>query len=87
MEQFIVEVNVTKSASGLNNEFFCPSFASLNEANKTALGCYVNDFSFTNFWFLSVANLEATKVSFRKFFLSGTCLESLSDSDFFFFAF
>lgn len=35
----------------------------LNEANKIALACYVSDFSFTNFWFLSVANLEATKVS------------------------
>ena len=41
LKQFIIEVNVTKSASGLNNEFFGPRFASLNEANKTAFGCYV----------------------------------------------
>lgn len=64
-------MNVAKPASGLNNEFLGPSFASLNEANKTALDCFVSDFSSPNFWFLSVANLEATKVFFRKFFPRG----------------
>lgn len=66
-------MNVTKPASGLNNEFFGPSFASLNEANKTAFVGYVRDFSFTNSWFLSVASLEGTKFFIRKFFPSGTC--------------
>lgn len=71
-------MNVAKLASGLNNEFFGPSSALLNEANKIALDYYVSDFSFTNFWFLSVANLEAAKVFFRKSFPSGTCFMQLS---------
>lgn len=62
-------MDVTKSASGLNNESSGPSFTSVNETNETGLHCYVNDFTSTNFWFLSVANLEATKVSLESSFL------------------
>lgn len=77
LKQFIIDVNVAKLASGLNNEFFGPSSALLNEANKIALDCYASDFSFTNSRFLSVASLEATKVVFRKFFPSGACFMQL----------
>lgn len=75
MKQFITEVNVTKSASGLNNEAFCPSFASVNEANDTALHCCITDVPFTNCCFLSIASWETTKVSFTKSFPSSAYLQ------------